>query len=282
MALAKHTKKGLQDLLKSLTILPCAKPFMKPIDPVALEIEDYFEVVTKPIDLGTIRKKLISDGYSDPYELFSDFDLLIENVRVYFTDLDDPMRCKAEHLQELFNKQWKNFIDKPAPEEAKPRKRIKVVEEDLTEKDRLITFFKKVKASTAYEYLQNEDLEAIDLEPLQPPEIREKLQDLVLNRIHSIPSIHCNTVNSLWTEAQRKRPAAQLNEHLDFDALTGWTPNKIEEELEIPPPTPPPSPPKPSKPAGLSVKEYIRATQVAFVEASAKVSYRELLVLMFY
>mmetsp|Transcript_19173 Transcript_19173/g.35016 ORF Transcript_19173/g.35016 Transcript_19173/m.35016 type:complete len:149 (-) Transcript_19173:624-1070(-) len=92
MALAKHTKKGLQDLLKSLTILPCAKPFMKPIDPVALEIEDYFEVVTKPIDLGTIRKKLISDGYSDPYELFSDFDLLIENVRVYFTDLDDPMR----------------------------------------------------------------------------------------------------------------------------------------------------------------------------------------------
>ena len=33
-----------------------AEPFLKPVDPVALDCLDYFDIITEPIDLGTIEQ----------------------------------------------------------------------------------------------------------------------------------------------------------------------------------------------------------------------------------
>jgi hypothetical protein len=264
---------------------------MKPIDPVALEILDYFEVVTCPMDLSTIRvsamqTKLTSDSYTDPYELCYDFDLLVENVRLYFTDPTDPIRSKAEHLKELFNRQWRLFLDKPEPEQRAPRKVAKVakvVKVDLTEKERLSSFLRKVKASTAFEYLQTEELISLTVDDLETAEVKSKLQSCVIDRLHSIPSIHANTVKAIWEDAQRKRQVTTaLSDQLDFDAMIGWTPDKLTEDEPKEEPPSPQAPIEPPKPIGLSVDEYIRASQVALVDSARKASYRELLILMFY
>ena len=35
-----------------------APPFAQPVDPVKLELPDYFEIIKKPMDLGTIKEKV--------------------------------------------------------------------------------------------------------------------------------------------------------------------------------------------------------------------------------
>ena len=44
--------------------------FNQPVDPEALGLEDYFEVVKHPMDLGTILERLNADDfYSSPSEV---------------------------------------------------------------------------------------------------------------------------------------------------------------------------------------------------------------------
>lgn len=39
-------------------------PFLKPVDPVALNLPDYFTVIKKPMDLGTVKNNLLEIQYT--------------------------------------------------------------------------------------------------------------------------------------------------------------------------------------------------------------------------
>jgi hypothetical protein len=39
-------------------------PFLKPVDPEALNLPDYFSIITKPIDLGTIKTNILEIQYT--------------------------------------------------------------------------------------------------------------------------------------------------------------------------------------------------------------------------
>lgn len=45
--------------------------------------QDYFEIVKKPMDLGTIRHNLDSGVYKDPWEFVDDVWLMIDNAWLY-------------------------------------------------------------------------------------------------------------------------------------------------------------------------------------------------------
>lgn len=60
--LNKEQHKWALTLVRGLKKNRQAPPFMKPVDPVALLIPDYFRVVTRPMDLGTVETKLIATG----------------------------------------------------------------------------------------------------------------------------------------------------------------------------------------------------------------------------
>lgn len=40
--------------------------FHEPVDPVKFGIMDYFDIITKPMDLGTVKKKLNYNAYNNP------------------------------------------------------------------------------------------------------------------------------------------------------------------------------------------------------------------------
>lgn len=42
--------------------------FQEPVDPVKFNILDYFDVISKPMDLGTIRKKITHNCYPSAKE----------------------------------------------------------------------------------------------------------------------------------------------------------------------------------------------------------------------
>jgi hypothetical protein len=53
--------------------------FYVPVDPVALSLPDYFDVIKKPMDLGTIRRKMDAGEYLYPHQF-------AEDVRQMFTN----------------------------------------------------------------------------------------------------------------------------------------------------------------------------------------------------
>ena len=48
----------LPTLEKLIRLEPESLPFRAPVDPIALGIPDYLDIIKKPMDLGTIEKKL--------------------------------------------------------------------------------------------------------------------------------------------------------------------------------------------------------------------------------
>ena len=60
-----------------------APPFQIPVDPVALQIPDYFDVVKEPMDLATIKEKLNNGDYKDPWEFVDDVWLMFNNAWLY-------------------------------------------------------------------------------------------------------------------------------------------------------------------------------------------------------
>lgn len=62
---------------------PESLPFRQPVDPQVLQIPDYFDIVKRPMDLSTIKKKLDMGQYSDPWQYVEDVWLMFDNAWLY-------------------------------------------------------------------------------------------------------------------------------------------------------------------------------------------------------
>lgn len=62
---------------------PDAPPFQIPVDPIALQIPDYLDVVKTPMDLKTVRSNLENGLYSDPWQFVTDMWMMFENAWLY-------------------------------------------------------------------------------------------------------------------------------------------------------------------------------------------------------
>jgi hypothetical protein len=62
--------------------------FAEPVDPIALGIPQYFDIVKKPMDFGTIAVKLARGDYSGHEQFKEDMELVFENA-VTFTPEED-------------------------------------------------------------------------------------------------------------------------------------------------------------------------------------------------
>ncbi|KAI8486761.1 hypothetical protein Bbelb_355090 [Branchiostoma belcheri] len=62
---------------------PESLPFRQPVDPKLLGIPDYFDIVKHPMDLSTIKRKLDTGQYKDPWEYCDDVWLMFDNAWLY-------------------------------------------------------------------------------------------------------------------------------------------------------------------------------------------------------
>lgn len=68
---------------------PDAAPFSEPVDWRAMELFDYPKIVKKPMDLGTVKRKLDRDQYVDIEECAQDIRLIWTNCKTYNADGSD-------------------------------------------------------------------------------------------------------------------------------------------------------------------------------------------------
>ncbi|PIC17114.1 hypothetical protein B9Z55_023468 [Caenorhabditis nigoni] len=88
-----------------------AQVFYVPVDPIKLKIADYLDVVKKPMDLQTMKKKLDHKQYAEPEEFVADMNLMIDNCCLY-NPKGSSVYQNALDLKALFEQRWKLF---PSP-----------------------------------------------------------------------------------------------------------------------------------------------------------------------
>ncbi|XP_050232751.1 transcription factor GTE12 [Mercurialis annua] len=120
-------------LLRSLINHPSGWVFKTPVDPVKLEIPDYFDIITNPMDLGTIKFKLDHNQYFATDEFAADVRLTFSNAMLY-NPPSNKVHTVAVKLKEVFEKRWKALEEKwlhPEIEKAGDRDLIIAKSKDI-------------------------------------------------------------------------------------------------------------------------------------------------------
>ncbi|SCU98499.1 LADA_0H13410g1_1 [Lachancea dasiensis] len=118
--LPKHQNKHATTAIKAVKRLKDARPFLQPVDPVALNVPLYYNFIKRPMDLGTIERKLQHNAYEMPEQITADFKLMVENC-ARFNGESSAIAQMGRNIEASFEK---HMLGMPARDEP-PRPRVK-------------------------------------------------------------------------------------------------------------------------------------------------------------
>ncbi|KAJ5414153.1 hypothetical protein N7509_000780 [Penicillium cosmopolitanum] len=122
--ISKMQQKFIQKSLTTLKRMHDSRFYREAVDWVKLNIPNYPHVITEPMDLSTMEKKLKNNLYSSTQEVFRDFDLMVNNSLV-FNGPDHLVYQEGDKLKHTFHKQMTNL---PKPDEVEEKKTKKTTE----------------------------------------------------------------------------------------------------------------------------------------------------------
>ncbi|KAK3920232.1 Homeotic protein female sterile [Frankliniella fusca] len=114
-------------VLKALLKHQFAWPFHQPVDAKKLNLPDYHKIIKKPMDLGTIKKRLENNYYWKGKECIDDFTTMFSNCYIYNKPGEDVV-VMAQTLEKLFLTKMSAMpkdeveLEIPAPKSAKGKK----------------------------------------------------------------------------------------------------------------------------------------------------------------
>lgn len=117
--------KKCHSILKSMMASSKATPFLAPVDPVALGIPDYFQVIKEPMDLGTIKQNVECGYYDDPTVFVDHVRLVFRNAMLY-NPAHSQVHIFAQKLLEDFEKRIKSMNLKPSAKEKTIQKQASI------------------------------------------------------------------------------------------------------------------------------------------------------------
>lgn len=82
--------------------------FMAPVDPIALQIPTYFQIIKKPMDLSTVQHKLDANEYEKATDFAADVRLIFSNCFKFNKPGDYVFQC-GKALEKLFDEQWEKM-----------------------------------------------------------------------------------------------------------------------------------------------------------------------------
>lgn len=126
--LPKHQQKHAVMTIKAVKRLKDARPFLNPVNPVALNIPFYFNHIKRPMDLSTIERKLNVNAYETPEQVTEDFNLMVNNC-VSFNGANAMISQMARNIQAAFEKHMLNMPAKDSPPVKQSRKK-RPIDED--------------------------------------------------------------------------------------------------------------------------------------------------------
>jgi len=110
------------EILKSLQNHENGWVFSTPVNPVELGLDDYFDIIKKPMDLGTIGKKLEQGSYHSFDEFKSDVRLTFENAMKY-NEEQTVVHEMAKGFKKKFDEDYKKMLKSLDKEHAENSKK---------------------------------------------------------------------------------------------------------------------------------------------------------------
>ena len=106
--LNKEEEQKLKTIIESIEKEPMSFEFLNPVDTVGLGLHDYFDIVLHPMDLASVKKKLLNNIiYIYVQEVLDDIQLIWTNCKVYNMEGSDIYKI-AEYME----KQSRKIIEK--------------------------------------------------------------------------------------------------------------------------------------------------------------------------
>lgn len=91
------------EVIKKIMKMDAAEPFNAPVNPIALGIPDYFEVIDTPMDFGTVCTNLEKGNkYTNSEDVFKDVQYIWQNCYKY--------NNKGDYIVDLMKRVKKNFM----------------------------------------------------------------------------------------------------------------------------------------------------------------------------
>jgi bromodomain-containing factor 1 len=112
----RFCREALNEMLKSKHHA-LSGPFAAPVDPVAMAIPSYFQVIKKPMDLSTIDSKLKQGAYENAKEFEADVRLMFNNC-YKFNPKTDLVHKVGKQFEDVFDDKWagkKAWIEEHTP-----------------------------------------------------------------------------------------------------------------------------------------------------------------------
>lgn len=106
----KFASSLLRDLMKK-HYNPYNLAFLVPVDPDALGIPQYRDIIKNPMDLSTMRKKMDGGFYKDGDEFEADMRLMFRNCYTFNAPGSEVYNLGKE-LEAVFDRKW---ADRPPP-----------------------------------------------------------------------------------------------------------------------------------------------------------------------
>lgn len=89
-----------------------AWPFYKPVDAKMLGLHDYHDIIKKPMDLGTVKRKMDDREYKSAAEFGADVRLIFTNCYKYNPPDHDVVKM-GRKLQDVFEMRFASIPDEP-------------------------------------------------------------------------------------------------------------------------------------------------------------------------
>ena len=97
---------AITNFTKAFIERPLNAAFVNPIDPVKDDVPDYFDYITNPMDLSTVRNKIETKQYETADQWYNDICLIYENAIKYHSQKQFIYFVEvAEYLLKAFKKE---------------------------------------------------------------------------------------------------------------------------------------------------------------------------------
>ena len=113
--------KRLQEGMRNLKKGKHAPAFLKPVDPQALNLPTYPDIIKNPMDLGTMEAKLKANEYNSVNEYIADLNLIVDNA-ITFNGAQHPVAQSGTMLRAHAAAQLKRVPKADEPVEANTQK----------------------------------------------------------------------------------------------------------------------------------------------------------------
>ena len=122
--LTKAQQKFLLERLRNSKKIKAAAAFLQPVNPVALGIPTYLDIIKQPMDMSTMESKLKADQYNTVNAFLADFSTMVQNS-VTFNGREHAVSQAGLNLQAYFNKGLGDLPPADAPEPVAASKKAK-------------------------------------------------------------------------------------------------------------------------------------------------------------